>query len=114
MLASKPALAPAFTVAAEGRREGEYWPTMLAALGICLCAIGWLYYGNTRLWGSWHGFVHAGIASRFSDAAFPPENPFFAGERLPYYWAYHFVGYWLSRASRLDLLHTFHAISWIS
>ena len=84
---------------------------LTAAAGIA--AIGWLYYGNPRLLGSWHGFLHSAIATRFSAASFPPENPFFAGEPLPYYYFYHFIGYWLSRAAHLDLLHTFHALSWI-
>ena len=85
-------------------------PAAVAAVG----AIGALYLGNPRLLASWHGFLHTAIATRFAAMTFPPENPFFAGETLPYYWFYHFVAYWLSRFAHIDLLHTFQAISWIS
>jgi hypothetical protein len=83
---------------------------LLAAMG----SLTWVHYDNPRLLGSWHGFLHSAIATRFSVFSFPPENPFFAAEPLPYYWFYHFVGYWLSWFLRLDLLHTFHLLSWCS
>ena len=83
---------------------------MLAA---CAGVLAWLFAWNPRLLGSWHGFLHAGIANSFAHA-FPPENPFFAGEPLPYYWFYHLAGYWLSSALRLNLLLTFQLISWAS
>ena len=42
-----------------------------------------------------HGLLHAAIALRFAEtsATFsaPPENPFFAGEPLPYYWAFQYA-----------------------
>jgi hypothetical protein len=83
---------------------------MLAA---CAGILAWLFAGNPRLLGSWHGFLHSGIAGSFAHA-FPPENPFFAGEPLPYYWFYHLAGYWLSTTLRLNLLLTFQLISWAS
>jgi hypothetical protein len=109
MLASKPVPA--------GIAEPRLLPfsrVMLPAAAAAIGTIGALYIGNPRLLASWHGFLHTAIATRFSQAAFPPENPFFAGEPLPYYWVYHFVAYWISRLAQLDLLHTFQAISWIS
>jgi hypothetical protein len=95
-------------------------PSLLSFLGttviFCLVAIGaivWLHYDNPRLLGSWHGFLHTAIATRFSASSFPPENPFFAGEPLPYYWFNHFVVYWLARLLKIDLLHTFHLVALI-
>lgn len=74
----------------------------------------WVQFGNSRLLGSWHGFLHSAVANRFSTLSFPPENPFFAGEALPYYWFYQFVGYGISTAFHIDLLHAFHVFSFLS
>lgn len=72
---------------------------------IVLGLAGWLGYvlsleiRNPRLIPSWHGFLHTAIANRFPANGLIPENPFFAGEPLPYYWAFHrvaaTVGGWL-------------------
>jgi len=89
-------------------------PAASAAMAaVCLGGLAWLFAGNPRLIASWHGFLHTGIAGSFSHS-FPPENPYFAGEPLPYYWFYHFAGYWLSRALLLNPLFIFQAISWTS
>lgn len=85
----------------------------LAAIAVCGGLLALLFTGNPRLFGSWHGFLHAGIASSFAHS-FPPENPFFAGEPLPYYWFYHFVGYWISHGFGVNLLLTFQVLSWAS
>jgi hypothetical protein len=82
-------------------------------LTVCAGLFVWLFAGNPRLLGSWHGFLHSGIATSFA-RTFPPENPFFAGEPLPYYWFYHLTGYWLSQLLRLNLLLTFQVLSWLS
>jgi hypothetical protein len=73
-----------------------------------------LHAGSSRVLASWHGLLHAGIAEQFPAAGLPPENPFFAGEPLPYYWFYHFVGSLVSRALSIDLLHTFQLLSLLS
>jgi hypothetical protein len=83
---------------------------IIAGLGMVI-GVCW---DNIRLLASWHGFLHTAIANQFAAFSFPPENPFFAGETLPYYWLYHFVGYWLSQLLGLDLLHTFHLLSGLS
>jgi hypothetical protein len=78
----------------------------LTPLGaIVLGLAGWLGYvlslelRNPRLVPSWHGFLHTAIANRFPSPGLIPENPFYAGEPLPYYWAFHRVaatlGGWL-------------------
>jgi hypothetical protein len=84
---------------------------IVAFIFIVVGAIVWLHYENPRLLGSWHGFLHTAIANRFSTNSFPPENPFFAGEPLPYYWFNQFVVYWIARLLRIDLLHTFHLVA---
>src|SRR5262249_34391751 len=91
-----------------------FWGAVAGFLAAATAVIWWLHAGNPRLLGSWHGFLHAAIANNFDRFSVPPENPSFAGEPLPYYWFYHLAGYWLSKVLALDLLHTFHLISWIS
>lgn len=67
--------------------------TPFGAIAIGLAA--WLGYvlslelRNPRLIPSWHGFLHTAIANRFPAGGLIPENPFFSGEPLPYYWAFH-------------------------
>lgn len=60
-----------------------------------------------------HGLLHAAIAERFRTgigAGFPPENPYFAGERLPYYWAFQWAGAKLSMLLGTDPLHAFELL----
>lgn len=84
---------------------------VFAAFAVPLLVMQWL---NPRLLTSWHGFLHAGIAERFPAASLPPENPFFAGEPLPYYWFYHALGAALSGVAGIDLLLAFRFIVLLS
>jgi hypothetical protein len=70
-----------------------------------------VHANNPRLLPSWHGFLHAAIATRFPSDTIPPENPFFAGERLSYYWVYQYLGFTLARFLETDLLHAFQSIA---
>ncbi len=56
-----------------------------------------------------HGFLHSAIAERFliAPGVLPPENPFFAGEPLAYYWTFHALAAALAHATGLDVLHAF-------
>jgi len=100
-----------------GKKQQPLLQFALVLTGCIVAGLGtviWICRDNIRLLASWHGFLHTAIANQFAVFSFPPENPFFAGETLPYYWLYHFAGYWLSRLLGLDLLHTFHLISGLS
>jgi len=66
---------------------------------------------NPRILASWHGLLHAAIANQFPGTLGTPENPFFAGHPLPYYWFYHFVTGILGRVLGLDPLHVFQLIT---
>ncbi len=100
----------------------ENKPDRISALGFGLVAlltagawIGpvlWLESRNPRLLPSWAGFLHAAIATRFaSSGAVPPDNPFFAGEGIRYYWLYHYLVYQFSRLVHTDLLHAFNVVT---
>jgi hypothetical protein len=79
-------------------------------VGLLLAIAGWLGYIlsleilNPRLVPSWHGFLHTAITRRFPAPGLIPENPFFAGEPLKYYWFFHWMGAGVSRALGVDPL----------
>jgi hypothetical protein len=83
-----------------------------AALGALLIVV--LMRLDTRVLVSWHGFLHTAIANRFPSPTIPPENPFFAGEPVAYYWAYHMLGAWLARWLDLDLVRVLSGLSALS
>jgi len=80
------------------------------AVGCTLLTTG-LQFSNTRTLVSWHGFVHTAIANRFPGRFAVPENPFFAGEPLPYYWFYHYAAGLVSAALTIDTIHAFQLIT---
>ena len=89
----------------EGERPGAkigMSAVLLAALPIAVAAA---MLASTRTLVSWHGFVHAAIAEHLSAGLLPPENPFFAGEPLPYYWVHQALAALLARALAVDALH---------
>jgi hypothetical protein len=75
---------------------------LLAALPVAV-AVAMLASSRTLV--SWHGFVHVAIAEHLAAGALPPENPFFAGEPLPYYWVHQALAALLARALGVDALH---------
>lgn len=86
------------------------WRLYLAAGIASLASVGsiaLLQGANPRVLASWHGFLHAGIVERIRLSGWPPENPYFAGEPLPYYWIWHAVTAVASEVSGLDTLHSF-------
>lgn len=84
------------------------------ALGLPLIAVVLLVHRESpRTLVSAHGLLHAAIAERFRTgvgAGFPPENPYFAGEPLPYYWAFQWAGAKLSLLLGTDPLHAFEIL----
>src|SRR5215510_5864386 len=86
------------------QKTKRFWPWVLLAV------LGWLGYvlsleiRNPRLVASWHGFLHTAIANRYPGPAWTPENPFFAGESLRYYWVFHRLGSGLAHGIGVDPL----------
>jgi hypothetical protein len=84
------------------------------ALGLALAALVLLVHRESpRTLVSAHGLLHAAIAERYRTgigASFPPENPYFAGEPLPYYWAFQWTGAKLSLLLGIDPLHAFELL----
>jgi hypothetical protein len=66
---------------------------------------------------SFHGFIHAAIADKFLDPAsvtFPPENPFFAGQPLPYYWFFQFLAAQITRYSGWNIFYSLEAVTLVA
>ena len=85
-----------------GDAGSESDPGLAIALGMGLLAAAgtaWMLFDSVSLRTSWHGLLHASIAYRILDHGLPPENPFFAGEPLIYYWFYHLGGGHLAAAA---------------
>ena len=66
---------------------------------------------------SFHGFVHAAIADKFLDPAsmaFPPENPFFAGRPVSYYWFFQFLASQVTRHFGWNIFYSLEAVTLIA
>jgi hypothetical protein len=96
---------------ADSGRAQWFWPAVAAATIAWTGGLWWFEASNPRLLASWHGFLHAAIASRFPSPTWIPTNPFFAGEPLAYYWFYQWVGHAIASATGANLLHAFRILS---
>lgn len=72
--------------AAPSERLGA--PAVCAAL-VLTALVAWPIASSNRVRASIHGMLHASILYSAVDRGVPPENPFFAGEPLRYYWTWH-------------------------
>ena len=88
-----------------GRARGEH--VFGLALG-GLVAAGALASGSFLV--SYHGLAHAAIARAILRDGIPPENPYFAGERLHYYWGFHLAGAVLARGLGIDPLRALNLL----
>lgn len=104
--------------AAGGANRGEpadhashFWLATALAAAAWVASILGLVASSPRLLAAFHGFLHSGVATRFPSPTLVPENPYFAGEPLRYYWFYHWVGSLVSRGLGLDQIHAFQFIA---
>src|SRR5262245_29174274 len=94
-----------------------FWAATLSAALLAVVPIWVLHRNSPRTLVSFHGFIHAAIAERFLDPAafaFPPENPFFAGRPVCYYWFFQFFAAQLSRAFGWSVFHAMEALIMIA
>ena len=76
------------------KRQGLAWAAGFGAAAAWSYLIVWIHRDSPRTLVSFHGFLHSAIVERFvgpNASAFPPENPFFAGEPVAYYWFFQFL-----------------------
>jgi hypothetical protein len=84
---------------------------VLAVAAASVCVTTFVQLQNPRVLVSWHGFLHTAIANRFPGPFRTPENPFFAGERLPYYWLHHDLAAVIGQALQIHVLHAFQMLT---
>ncbi len=82
-----------------------------AILGLMLLIVA-IHRDSPRTLISFHGYLHAAIAERFlaSNSSIPPENPFYAGRPLPYYWFFHFVAAQISHVTGWNVFFALEAV----
>ncbi|MBI4718928.1 MAG: hypothetical protein HY763_14070 [Planctomycetes bacterium] len=69
-----------------------------------------IHAANPRTLCSTHGLLHAAIVQRCERGGLPPENPFFAGRPVCYYWFFQYIGAVMVRLTGADPLH---ALEWL-
>jgi hypothetical protein len=99
----------------EGRvRPVWYYVPAASATFLTCAAIVAIHRDSFRTLVSAHGLLHTAIADRFLPGWTSwgrPENPFFAGELLPYYWFYHYIAARLGSALGV---HPLVAFEWLA
>jgi len=90
------------------RSLSSTWVAPLAISAFWMFLIWGVHWNSPRTLISFHGLLHAGIAEEFlkSSTTFPPENPFFAGQPVAYYWFFHFIAAQLTRATGLNVFYS--------
>jgi hypothetical protein len=96
-------------------RRGRFrsWAVVVVVAILWSLPILALHRASPRTLASAHGLLHAAVSQRFVESgsvAIPPENPFFAGRPVTYYWFFHFAGASLTALFDLDPLHAFEAL----
>ena len=95
----------------------DFWRVSAVALGTAafwMLLIWAIHRQSPRTLVSFHGFIHAAIADKFLDpatTAFPPENPFFAGHPVSYYWFFQFLAAQLTRYSGWNIFYSLEAVT---
>ena len=98
------------------RKMNPYWGVAGVAALLALLIIG-IHRESPRTLISCHGLLHAAISGEFVDApsaTIPPENPFFAGHPLCYYWFFHFLAAQLTRMFGMNIFHAMEALIVVS
>ncbi len=89
------------------------WGIPLGAAAFWMLLIWVVHRNSPRTLVSFHGFIHAAIAGQFLGSrpiAFPPENPFFAGHPLPYYWFFQFLAALVTRLVGWNIFYSLEMI----
>lgn len=95
------------------RALSSAWLVALPVAGFWMALILAIHRNSPRTLVSFHGLLHAAIAGQFlgsSSASFPPENPFYAGEPVAYYWFFQYLAAQLTRAFGLNIFYSLEAL----
>jgi hypothetical protein len=105
------------TAETEAKPQTGFWGRQAPVLVAVVSAVSLLYVlqsTSERLLVSWHGFLHSAIANRFPTGTLLPENPFFAGEPLPYYWFHQMLAAVVGSILHLDPIRAFQVLILVS
>ncbi|MBI3950386.1 MAG: hypothetical protein HY314_08025 [Acidobacteria bacterium] len=92
----------------------SFWLVALGAVAFWMLLIWAVHRDSPRTLVSFHGFIHAAIARRFlgpTPVTFPPENPFFAGHPVCYYWFFQFLAAQLVRLLGWNIFYAMEAVN---
>lgn len=78
-------------------------PEHLLGGGLAAC-VAVLTLASAAFWASYHGLLHSAVVYEILRGGAPPQNPYFAGEPLHYYWGYHLFAAYLVRIAGIDPL----------
>lgn len=90
-------------------RTATAWTAFVATAALYAGTVLAIHAANPRTLVSLHGLLHAAIVQHCM-VGLPPENPFFAGAPICYYWFFHAVASLIVRAAGVDPLH---AMEWM-
>jgi hypothetical protein len=85
------------------------WLVPLALAAFWMLVVLIIHRNSPRTLMSFHGLLHAAIAGKFlpPGSGFSlPENPFFAGEPVAYYWFFHYLAAQITKTFGLNLSHS--------
>ncbi len=92
---------PTPVAAADREREGA---TPWVAAGMWTSVVAALLLGNPWLVPRSDGWFHAAVTLQIAERGAPPEDPYFAGLRLLYFWGYHaWSMIWIAISPRLSV-----------
>lgn len=90
------------------------WAVPLGVAAVWVLLIWSIHRESPRTLVSFHGLLHAAIVEELSgpggSASLPPENPFFAGQPVAYYWFFHMVSAQLVRLFGMNVFHAMEAL----
>jgi hypothetical protein len=88
------------------------WLLAVAAVAGFMSLVVVIHHNSPRTLISFHGYLHAAIAERFlaPGSPIPPENPFYAGRSLPYYWFFQFLAAGISRLTGWNVFFSLEAV----
>lgn len=79
--------------------------------GLLACLVLAWFHSGTEAAASYHGLVHGAITEAIQRTGVPPEDPFFAGETLRYYWFHHALAALMPGTGALAALALLNALA---
>lgn len=88
------------------------WAVPLTVAMAWMLLVWSVHRASPRTLVSFHGLLHAAIVEELGadGASFPPENPFYAGHPVAYYWFFHLLAAQLVRLFDLNVFYAMEAL----